>query len=105
MQSVSPNVFTRDDTIFGVCQALGEDFRFNPVILRVVFSLGVFVNARLVIGAYLALGVVVLISRLLVRNPRPAAVPREPVAAEAPTAEPTPARCDNDREQEMAAAA
>ncbi len=103
MQNVSPNVFTRDDTIFGVCQALGEDFRFNPVILRVLFALGVFVNARAVIAGYLALGVIVLISRLLVRNPRPAAMPEAAVTAGAAAA--GPARGDNDREEALAAAA
>lgn len=96
----TPNVFTRDDTIFGVCQALGEDFGFNPVLLRVTFALALFWNAKLVIGVYLALGVVVLISRLLVRNPRMAAEPEELVAVEA-----VPARADNDRHEALAVAA
>lgn len=67
------NVFLRDDTFFGVCEALGEDFRFNANYLRVALGVGLLWNPLAMIGTYAALGVVVLVSRLLVRNPRPAA--------------------------------
>lgn len=55
----------RSHTIFGVCEAIGEDFGFNPVFLRIPFSAIVLYSPLLAIGAYLALGVVVLASRLL----------------------------------------
>ncbi len=83
MQASQPNLFLRDDTLLGVCQGLGEDFGFNPLWLRIVFAAALIWNPVYDIGAYLALGSVVLVSRLIVRNPRPAKVSAE---AEAPAA-------------------
>ncbi len=75
MQSYQPAVFWREDTLFGVCEALGEDFRFNPLWLRAALAIGLLWNPLAMIYAYLGLAVVVLISRLLAPNPRPAARP------------------------------
>jgi phage shock protein C len=55
----------RSHTIFGVCEAIGEDFGFNPDFLRVPLAASVVVNPLWAIGAYMALGLVVLASRLL----------------------------------------
>ena len=55
----------RSHTIFGVCEAIGEDFGFNPIFLRVPFAATVLWSPVMAIGAYLALGLVVLGSRLL----------------------------------------
>lgn len=55
----------RSHTILGVCEAVGEDFGFNPTFLRVPFAAIVLYSPLLAIGSYLALGVVVLASRLL----------------------------------------
>ena len=55
----------RSHTIFGVCEAIGEDFGFNPVLLRVPFAATVLYSPLLAIGGYFALGAVVLASRLL----------------------------------------
>ena len=55
----------RSHTIFGVCEAVGEDFGFNPVLLRIPFAASVVYSPMLAIGAYLGLGLVVLASRLL----------------------------------------
>ena len=60
----------RSHTIFGVCEAIGEDFGFNPVFLRVPLSAIVLYNPLIAIGAYLALGVLVLASRLLFPAPK-----------------------------------
>jgi phage shock protein PspC (stress-responsive transcriptional regulator) len=79
------NLFLRDDTFFGVCEAIGEDFRFNPNFLRVTLGAGLLWNPLAMIGTYAALGVVVLVSRLLVRNPRPASAK---ASVDKPTAEP-----------------
>jgi hypothetical protein len=38
MQTAQPNLFTRPDTFFGVCQGLGEDLRFHPNILRLALA-------------------------------------------------------------------
>ena len=55
----------RSHTILGVCEAIGEDFGFSPVLLRVPFAATVLYSPMLAIGAYFALGAVVLASRLL----------------------------------------
>jgi phage shock protein PspC (stress-responsive transcriptional regulator) len=69
------NVFTRPDTLLGVCQALGEDFRFNPNILRIAFGVPLVWSPFVVIAAYLSLGVVVLATRMLLPNPKLASQP------------------------------
>jgi phage shock protein PspC (stress-responsive transcriptional regulator) len=38
------SVLTRDDTFFGVCEALGEDFGFNPFYLRLALGVGLIWN-------------------------------------------------------------
>ncbi|HEX8580358.1 MAG TPA: PspC domain-containing protein [Allosphingosinicella sp.] len=86
MQARSTNLLLADDTMFGVCQGLGEDFGVSPTLLRLAFALGLFWAPVLVIGAYLALGAVVLVSRLLAPDPRIAAP-----AAEAPAQAPAEA--------------
>ena len=101
MQTYQPNVFLgRDDTILGVCEAIGEDFRINATVLRVLFALGFFFNPVAAVAVYLALGVVVMISRLVVRNPKPVGQPVEAAA------EPAPVEAEQDEEQmELAIAA
>jgi phage shock protein C len=73
----------RSHTILGVCEAIGEDFGFNPVLLRIPLAASVIVNPMIAIGTYFALGVVVFASRMLF--PRPKAetpsVPQVEVAA------------------------
>lgn len=64
MTDAKPSLFARDDTFFGVCEAIGQDFGFNPLILRVVFGVALLINPVVVIATYLALGVAVLASRL-----------------------------------------
>jgi phage shock protein C len=60
----------RAHTIFGVCEAIGEDFGFSPVLLRVPFAASVLFSPTMAIGAYCALGLVVLASRLLFPKPK-----------------------------------
>jgi phage shock protein C len=62
----------RVHTIFGVCEAIGEDFGFNPVFLRVPLAATVLYSPLIAIGAYFALGAVVLLSRLLFPQTRQA---------------------------------
>jgi phage shock protein PspC (stress-responsive transcriptional regulator) len=63
----------RSHTIFGVCEAIGEDFGFNPVLLRVPFAATVLWSPMWAIAAYFALGAVVLLSRLVAPNKRSSA--------------------------------
>ena len=71
----------RSHTILGVCEAIGEDFRFNPIFLRVPFAAIVLWSPTIAIGAYFALGAVVLASRLLF--PKAKAIDAEMVKSEA----------------------
>ena len=94
------NLLTRDDTFFGVCEALGTDLGFSPNILRIVFGVAVMWNPAVVIGIYVALGAVVYASRYFF-----------PAAGKAGTTEvvqPAPARkveADNDAMRELEFAA
>lgn len=60
----------KEDNLFGVCAALGEDFGFNPLWLRIALSVGILWNPMAMIGGYAVLGVIVGLSRLLVPNVR-----------------------------------
>src|SRR4051812_13400256 len=75
MHVSKPSLFARDDTFLGICEAVGEDFGFNPLPLRIAFGVLLLWNPVAVIGAYFGLGVIVLASRFLFPNPRVAARP------------------------------
>jgi phage shock protein C len=90
------NLIARDDTLLGVCQALGEDFGFNPLLLRVPLAALLLWNPVAVIGTYLGAGAIVLVSRLLAPDPRRAAVAQP--AVEAPAAVAAGPAADQDRE-------
>ena len=55
----------RGDTFLGVCEAIGQDFGFNPNWLRVAFAPVIMVSPATAICAYLAIGSVVAVTRLL----------------------------------------
>jgi phage shock protein C len=83
MQNDPIPVWARDHTFFGVCEALGEDFGFNPVFLRVAFAVGLFFNAVAVLAFYAGLGALVAFTRLVAPNPsRSQAAEAGTVAAE-----------------------
>ena len=50
----------RAHTILGVCEAVGEDFGFNPVLLRVPFAAAVLWSPTITLATYFLLGAVVL---------------------------------------------
>ena len=58
----------RNDTILGVCEAIGQDFGFNPLWLRLAFVVPVFLSPMLAIGGYLALGAIVAATRHFAPN-------------------------------------
>jgi phage shock protein PspC (stress-responsive transcriptional regulator) len=76
----STNLILRDDTFLGICAGLGEDLGFDPNWLRVPLAVSLLWNPTAVVAIYLSAGVLVLLSRLIAPNPRPAAQP----AAETP---------------------
>ena len=96
MQTSQPSLIARDHTLLGVCEAIGEDFGFNPMFLRVPFAAMLLLSPTAVIATYLALGVLVFLTRWISPNPRQAARP-------AVAAEPAPAA--NEVAEELAVAA
>ena len=53
----------RNDTILGVCEAIGQDFGFNPIWLRLAFVGTIFVAPAAGMATYLGLGLVVAATR------------------------------------------
>lgn len=93
MQEYRPSLPARDDTFFGVCQAIGEDFGFHPNWLRVGFALALFFTPLGALAAYVGAGLLVAASRLIVREPRvplPQPASAETQAEEAARAEAEP---------------
>jgi phage shock protein PspC (stress-responsive transcriptional regulator) len=76
------NLVFRNDTILGVCEAIGQDFGFNPNWLRIAFCAPIYWNPAIVVGAYLALGVLVAVTRYAFpdRLADTPAAPAQPVA-------------------------
>lgn len=62
-ETKTTNLMLRNDTILGVCEGLGQDLGINPNWLRIGFCAPIFWNPALVIGVYLALGVVLAVTR------------------------------------------
>jgi phage shock protein C len=87
-QQTRPNLFFRDDTIFGVCEGLGEEFGFNPNFLRVPFAAGILWNPAAIVGIYLGLGAALAMARWMYPKPPAATASRL-------TAELTAAHADN----------
>ena len=56
----------RNDPLLGVCEAIGQDFGFNPLYLRLAFIAPLFLAPAASVAAYLGLGVVVAATRLTV---------------------------------------
>ncbi|MGV1683940.1 PspC domain-containing protein [Sphingopyxis sp. NJF-3] len=73
MDSETTNLFRRRDTFFGICEAVGQDFGFNPLWLRLAFVAPLFFFPAQTFAAYFLLGGVVLASRLI--HPRKAVEP------------------------------
>ena len=99
MQSAQPFPLARDDTLLGVCQALGDDFGFNPFYLRLALGVALIWNPVAVIGGYAAAALVVAVTRLLFPHPAFAnASAGEPMGHAAPGG-------DNDADAQALAAA
>jgi len=67
------STIARDDTLLGACYAIGEDFGFNPLYLRLVFAFATFWSPAIALAAYAALTALTTLTRWLV--PDPAAAP------------------------------
>jgi len=85
MQTSPIPVYARDHTLLGICEALGEDLGFNPLLLRVPLAVCLLLNPWAVVATYAGLGLLVAFTRLVAPNPRQAAAVEAdygPVAAE-----------------------
>lgn len=80
MEAKQPNPLLRADTLFGVCQALGEDFGINPLWLRIPLASAILFTPTGAVATYFGLGLLVLVSRLL--------FPPKPVVIDAAVAKP-----------------
>lgn len=89
MENETTNLFRRRDTFFGICEAVGQDFGFNPLWLRLAFVAPLFFFPVQTFIGYFALGGIVLASRLLfpVRTGAAAAPTLIAVEGAAPTTE------------------
>ncbi len=65
----------RNDTILGVCEAIGEDFGFNPNFLRIALCVMVIWSPMVSFAVYLGLGVLVAASRLMFPDRRSSSAP------------------------------
>jgi phage shock protein PspC (stress-responsive transcriptional regulator) len=104
MHTAQPSLIARDDTLFGVCAGLAEDFGVNPLWLRLVFAVALLWNPAVVVGVYAAAGVLVLASRLAFPEPKLAA-PAAAAAAEAAPSAPSVSSAGRSEPEPLAIAA
>ncbi|WP_419827873.1 PspC domain-containing protein [Sphingomonas sp.] len=64
-QAAQATATGQKDSLIGICAAIGEDFGFNPDILRVGLATGLLFVPMIVFGFYVAAGAVVLLSRVM----------------------------------------
>lgn len=102
MTAKTTNPFMRDDTILGVCQAIGDDFGFNPMWLRIPLAVPVVFAPWYSVAAYAALGLAVLASRFLFPDRKRSSVKADVVELNAVPAAPT--ALIDEREPELLAA-
>lgn len=85
-----PAIIDRQEPIFGVCEALGDDFGINPNWFRAALAPLIFWNPIVTVAGYFAVGLVVLAVRLLMPDgtapvtalPTARAEPAEPAASD-----------------------
>lgn len=63
------SIVARDDTLLGICFAIGQDFGFNPLWLRILFAAILFWSPAGAVALYAVLGLVVAFSRWLAPDP------------------------------------
>jgi phage shock protein C len=84
MRFPKPSLLFRDDTVLGVCEALGQDFGFNPFFLRAALAASLLWNPVVIVSGYVAAAIVIGLVRIAFPDSRTADVAK---TAPAPTAE------------------
>ncbi|NJS15490.1 MAG: PspC domain-containing protein [Sphingopyxis sp.] len=102
--SLNRDTFNRPDTFFGVCEAIGQDFGFNPLWIRLAFVPALFFFPFQAPFLYIGLGLIVLASRLMFPAKPAAAAPAVDAAPVAPQTALATGHSD-DRERQLALAA
>lgn len=94
MQFTRNSLSLRSDTMFGVCEALGQDFGISANWFRVAFAFAVIYNLEYAVIAYAGVGALVLLSRLIYpsRAVAEAEAGHEAVEPVAPAATEAPAK-------------
>tara|TARA_B100000678_G_C17791086_1_gene334901 strand:- start:154 stop:453 length:300 start_codon:yes stop_codon:yes gene_type:complete len=90
-------LFKRSDTLFGVCEGMGQAFGFNANWLRIVLAVSMIWNPEVVLAAYAVMGFAVYAARIIVPMRGKSSVPAE--------ARPSARHGENDDSQLAAAAA
>jgi len=80
-----PPIWNRAEPIFGVCEALGDDFGINPHWIRAALIPLLVWQPLWTVAGYALLGLIVLASRLLLPDVRETPI-AAPVAVETETA-------------------
>ena len=63
MKPATTNLLLRNDTILGVCEAIGQDFGFHPNWLRIALASTIYFAPVAVVGGYFAAGALVALTR------------------------------------------
>ena len=63
-------IASQKDNMLGICHAIGEDFGFNPIYMRIALAVMLLFNPVAMLITYGSAGVLVLASRLLIRPTR-----------------------------------
>ena len=79
MPTTNANLLLRNDTVLGVCEAIGNDFGFHPNWLRLTLASLFYFFPAGVIGSYLALGLVVAFTRWVAPDGAETLVPAKAV--------------------------
>ena len=82
------SIIARDDTLLGICHAIGEDFGFNPLWLRILFGAILFYSPIGAFAGYALLGAVVAFARWMAPVPASAEDEEGEAVAEEPEALP-----------------
>lgn len=63
--TTKPNLFFRQDTLFGACQGLADDLGINALWLRVPLAASILYDPKIAVGIYAVLCVVVFATRMI----------------------------------------
>ena len=98
--TTQPNLFLRQDTLFGACQGLADDLGINALWLRIPLAASILYDPKVALGTYAFLCALVFVTRMV--------WPVKPAAVKAPAisvaAAPATVVADNEQ-RELAQAA